>query len=118
MLLGMDFSLWPRVWKLLVDWGYRGLKGLASSLGLELEVVARPYAGVRGVWVREGMLGPKGQHICVSKWRCRRFRGRRGSSLCPSGGWWVSSGGATFCGPLPGWGGIGGSPRTTNRTPR
>ena len=54
LLLGMDLSLWPRVRKLFVDWGYRGLKGLASSLGLELEVVARPYAGVRGVWVREG----------------------------------------------------------------
>nr|WP_224065451.1 IS5 family transposase [Thermus thermophilus] len=53
LLLGMDLSLWPRVQKLFVDWGYRGLKGLASSLGLELEVVARPYAGVRGVWVRE-----------------------------------------------------------------
>jgi len=55
LLLGMDLSLWPRVRKLFVDWGYRGLKGLASSLGLELEVVARPYAGVRGVWVREGI---------------------------------------------------------------
>lgn len=43
----MDLSLWPRVRKLFVDWGYRGLKGLASSLGLELEGVARPYAGVR-----------------------------------------------------------------------
>jgi transposase len=47
LLLGMDFSLWPRARKLFVDWGYRGLKGLAASLGLELEVVARPYAGVR-----------------------------------------------------------------------
>lgn len=54
LLLGMDLSLWPRVRQLFVDWGYRGLKGLASSLGLELEGVARPYAGVRGVWVREG----------------------------------------------------------------
>ncbi|EIA38243.1 transposase-like protein [Thermus parvatiensis] len=59
MLLGMDLSLWPRVRKLFVDWGYRGLKGLASSLGLELEVVARPYAGVRGVWVREGEEAPE-----------------------------------------------------------
>ena len=50
----MDLSLWPRVRKLFVDWGYRGLKEMASSLSLELEVVARPYAGVRGVWVREG----------------------------------------------------------------
>jgi hypothetical protein len=50
----MDLSLWPRVRKLFVDWGYRGLKETASSLGLELEVVARPYAGVRGVWVPEG----------------------------------------------------------------
>jgi hypothetical protein len=50
----MDLSLWPRVRKLFVDWGYRGLKETASSLGLELEVVARPYAGVRGVWVQEG----------------------------------------------------------------
>jgi hypothetical protein len=34
---------------------FRGLdQETASSLGLELEVVARPYAGVRGVWVREG----------------------------------------------------------------
>jgi len=54
LLRGMDLSLWPRVRKIFVDWGYRGLKGLAASLGLELEVVARPYAGVRGVWVREG----------------------------------------------------------------
>ena len=59
----MDFSFWSRVRRLFVDWEYRGLKGLASSrcfpdgraaLGLELVVVARPYAGVRGVWVREG----------------------------------------------------------------
>ena len=40
MLAGMDLSLWPRVRKLFVDWGYRGLKETASSLGLELEVVA------------------------------------------------------------------------------
>ncbi len=60
LLLGMDLSLWPRVRKLFVDWGYRGLKGLASSLGLELEVVARPYAGVRGVWLREGDAWPEG----------------------------------------------------------
>ncbi|BCZ93301.1 hypothetical protein TthAA37_24900 (plasmid) [Thermus thermophilus] len=59
LLLGMDLSLWPRVRKLFVDWGYRGLKGLASSLGLELEVVARPYVGVRGVWVREGEEAPE-----------------------------------------------------------
>ena len=95
LLLGMDLSHWPRVRKLFVDWGYRGLKGLASSLGLELEVVARPYAGVRGVWVREGK-------------RRRSFRGRGGSSPCPSGGWWS--------GPLPGLGGTGGSPRTMKLT--
>ena len=59
MLAGMDLSLWPRVRKLFVDWGYRGLKETASSLGLELEVVARPYAGVRGVWVREGAEVPE-----------------------------------------------------------
>ncbi|WP_425276999.1 IS5 family transposase [Meiothermus ruber] len=59
LLLGMDLSLWPRVRKLFVDWGYRGLAGLASSLGLEMEVVARPYAGVRGVWVREGEETPE-----------------------------------------------------------
>jgi hypothetical protein len=47
------------VWKLFVDWGYRGLKETASSLGLELEVVARPYAGVRGVWVLEGAEVPE-----------------------------------------------------------
>jgi hypothetical protein len=35
------------------------LKETASSLGLELEVVARPYAGVRGVWVREGAEVPE-----------------------------------------------------------
>jgi len=45
--LGMDLSLWPRVRKLFVDWGYRGLREVARGLGLELEVVARPYAGVR-----------------------------------------------------------------------
>ena len=54
LLLGMDLSLWPRVRKLFVDWGYRGLREVARGLGLELEVVARPYAGVRGGWVREG----------------------------------------------------------------
>jgi putative transposase len=59
LLAGMDLSLWPRVRKLFVDWGYRGLKETASSLGLELEVVARPYAGVRGVWVREGAEVPE-----------------------------------------------------------
>ena len=37
MLAGMDLSLWPRVRKLFVDWGYRGLEETASSLGLELE---------------------------------------------------------------------------------
>jgi transposase len=41
----MDLSLWPRVRKLFVDW--------------ELEVVARPYAGVRGVWVPEGAEVPE-----------------------------------------------------------
>ncbi|WP_053768549.1 transposase, partial [Thermus aquaticus] len=41
------------------DGAYRGLKETASSLGLELEVVARPYAGVRGVWVREGAEVPE-----------------------------------------------------------
>ncbi|WP_172957362.1 hypothetical protein, partial [Thermus scotoductus] len=45
LLLGMDLSLWPRVRKLFVDWGYRGLREVARGLGLELEVVARPYAG-------------------------------------------------------------------------
>jgi hypothetical protein len=55
----MDLSLWPRARKLFMDWGYRGLKETASSLGLELEVVARPYAGVRGVWVREGAEVPE-----------------------------------------------------------
>ncbi|WP_211210543.1 hypothetical protein [Thermus islandicus] len=45
LLLRTDLSLWPRVRKLFVDWGYRGLKGLAASLGLELEVVARPWEG-------------------------------------------------------------------------
>jgi hypothetical protein len=59
LLAGMDLSLWPRVRKLFVDWGYRGLKETASSLGLELEVVARPYAGVRGVWVPEGAEVPE-----------------------------------------------------------
>jgi transposase len=59
LLAGMDLSLWPRARKLFVDWGYRGLKETASSLGLELEVVARPYAGVRGVWVREGAEVPE-----------------------------------------------------------
>ena len=48
LFAGMDLSFWPRLCKLFVDRGYRGLKGLASSLGLELAVVARPYAGVRG----------------------------------------------------------------------
>ncbi len=47
LLLGMDLSLWPRVRKLFVDWGHRGLREVARGLGLELEVVARPYAGVR-----------------------------------------------------------------------
>jgi hypothetical protein len=55
----MDLSLWPRARKLFVDWGYRGLEETASSLGLALEVVARPYAGVRGVWVREGAEVPE-----------------------------------------------------------
>jgi transposase len=59
LLAGMDLSLWPRARKLFVDWGYRGLKETASSLGLELEVVARPYAGVRGVWVPEGAEVPE-----------------------------------------------------------
>ncbi len=36
LLLGMDLSSWPRVRKVFVDWGYRGLKGLASSLGFIL----------------------------------------------------------------------------------
>jgi hypothetical protein len=36
-----------------------GLEETASSLGLELEVVARPYAGVRGVWVQEGAEVPE-----------------------------------------------------------
>ncbi|WP_423247866.1 hypothetical protein [Thermus altitudinis] len=26
LLLGVDLSLWPRVRKLFVDWGYRGLR--------------------------------------------------------------------------------------------
>jgi len=52
LLLGMNLSVQPRVRNLFVDWGHRGLKGLASSLGVELE--ARSHARVRGVWVREG----------------------------------------------------------------
>ena len=59
LLEGMDLVYWSRARKLFVDWGYRGLAGLASSLGLEMEVVARPYAGVRGVWVREGEETPE-----------------------------------------------------------
>ena len=56
LLLGMDLpasrrkkriSLWPRVRKVFVDWGYRGLREVARGLGVELEVVARPHAGVR-----------------------------------------------------------------------
>lgn len=39
---------------MFVDWGCRGLEKEASALGIELEAAARPYAGVRGVWVREG----------------------------------------------------------------
>jgi hypothetical protein len=39
--------------------GVPGPQGDGSSLGLELEVVARPYAGVRGVWVREGAEVPE-----------------------------------------------------------
>jgi hypothetical protein len=81
LLAGMDLSLWPRARKLFVDWGYRGLKETASSLGLELEVVARPYAGYGGSGCRRGR-------------RCRRFRGSVGSSLYLRGGWWR--------GPLPG----------------
>ncbi len=48
----MNLSVQPRVRNLFVDWGHRGLKGLASSLGVELE--ARSHARARGVWVREG----------------------------------------------------------------
>ncbi|BFH75064.1 hypothetical protein TthTF19_02190 [Thermus thermophilus] len=67
MLLGMNLSLWPRVREPFVDWGYRGLRGLASSLGLELEVVARPYAGVRGVWVRERTFAWLGRNRRLAK---------------------------------------------------
>ena len=106
MLAGMDLSLWPRVRKLFVDWGYRGLKETASSLGLELEVVARPYAGVRGVWVPEGAEVPEVPEIpresgfkpLPKRWVVERTRG----------GWWR--------GPLPGWGGTGVLPRTMRRT--
>jgi hypothetical protein len=31
LLLGMDLSLWPRVRKLFVDWGYRGLREVARA---------------------------------------------------------------------------------------
>jgi len=68
LLLGMDLSSWPRVRKVFVDWGYRGLEGLAPSLGLELGVVARPYAG------------------------CRRFRGRGVQAFAQAVG-----GGADLC---------------------
>jgi hypothetical protein len=37
--------------------GVRASRRRLLSLGLELEVVARPLAGVRGVWVREGVGG-------------------------------------------------------------
>ncbi|WP_244404003.1 transposase [Meiothermus ruber] len=59
LLEGMDLVYWSRARKVFVDWGYRGLKGLAASLGLELEVVAHPYAGVRGVWVKEASPPPE-----------------------------------------------------------
>jgi hypothetical protein len=76
-----------------VDWEYRGLAGLASSLGLEMEVVARPYAGVRGVWVREGEETPE---IL------------RESGFKPLPKRWVVKG------PLPGWGGTDGWGRITS----
>ncbi len=84
----MDLSLWPRVRKLFVDWGYRGLREVARGLGPELEVVARPHAGVReGEEVpgmgREGGFGPRPQ------------------------GWVVG-------GPLPGWGETDGWGRITS----
>ena len=52
----MDLAFWPRVCKVYVDWGYRGLVSVAKGLGLELAAsrsehrkgVAHPYAGVRG----------------------------------------------------------------------
>jgi hypothetical protein len=53
LLEGMDLAHWPRARKVFVDWGYRGLREVVRGLGLELAVVAHPYAGVRGVWVKE-----------------------------------------------------------------
>ncbi len=46
-----------------MDWAYRGLRGEAEGLGLELEVVAHPHAGVRGVWVREGEALPEVERV-------------------------------------------------------
>ncbi|WP_243031745.1 hypothetical protein [Thermus altitudinis] len=83
--------------KLLVDWGYRGLREVARGLGLELEVVARPHAGVRGVWVREGEEVPE--------------IGREGG-FKPRPQRWVVGG------PLPGWGETDGWGRITSTTLR
>ncbi|RTI40630.1 hypothetical protein CSW18_04800 [Thermus scotoductus] len=53
-LLGVDLSLGPRVRKCVVGGGDGGWRGVGGGLGRVLEVVARPYAGVGGVWLREG----------------------------------------------------------------
>ncbi|RTG99237.1 hypothetical protein CSW47_16270 [Thermus scotoductus] len=42
LLEGLELRHWPRVRKVYVDFGYRGLRREAEGLGLELEVVAHP----------------------------------------------------------------------------
>lgn len=112
LLEGMNLVYWPRARKVFVDWGYRGLREVARGLGLELAVVAHPYAGVRGVWVNEASPPPEiprveGFKPLPKRWVVERTL-RRQECLRAR---------RHVCLALPGWGGAGGWGRITSTIP-
>ena len=54
LLEGLELRHWPRVRKVYVDFGYRGLRREAEGLGLELEYEYHPE--VTEAWMYLGMI--------------------------------------------------------------
>jgi len=92
----------PRLQLVWADGGYKGKlhAWLQDHLNCRLAIVQHRWAGIRGVWVKEGMqvdwdkIIPKGFHVLPRRWvmertfawltRCRRLS-RDFEGLCESG---------------------------------